>query len=386
MISGLILSGARPIFLLPEVCGRTGLVGSVTPAAIAQAFQAHPDLKAVLIVSPTYEGICAETGAIAALCHAQGIPLLVDEAHGPHFGFHPDLPASALSQGATVSVQSTHKVLSGLTQSAMLHLRPWDPRSGECLIDPGRVAQALQLVQSSSPSYLLLAALDAARSQMATQGHALMTQTLALANQARDRLRQIPGLRVFELPQPQPGFAQLDPTRLTVDVSALGLTGFEADEILNENYGVIAELPSLWHLTFIISLGNNAVDIEQLVTGFAAMAERACDKTFHATCQETFENQFDPKFGLWREIAIGAELGLSPREAYFSAAETIALPDGIGQISAETVCPYPPGIPVLLPGERIGSGAIAYLRKIQAAGGIISGASDPSLETLRVIR
>lgn len=113
VISGLILSGARPIFLLPEVCGRTGLVGSVTPAAIAQAFQAHPDLKAVLIVSPTYEGICAETGAIAALCHAQGIPLLVDEAHGPHFGFHPDLPASALSQGATVSVQSTHKVLSG---------------------------------------------------------------------------------------------------------------------------------------------------------------------------------------------------------------------------------------------------------------------------------
>ncbi len=382
VIAGLVFSGAQPVFVKPEVCPRTGLVGSVATATIAQALDDHPDLKAVLLVSPTYEGVCADIASIAQLCHDRNLPLLVDEAHGPHFGFHPGLPPSALSQGADLAVQSTHKVLSGLTQSAMLHLGRGDRRAAPRL-HGDRVAQALQLVQSTSPSYLLLASLDAARMQMATQGEALMAGALALAQEARDRLRSLPGIEPFELPAPQPGFALLDLTRLTVDVRGLGQTGFDLDERLNQDHGVVAELPSLHHLTFIVSLGNRAADIDRLVNAFGAIAatpafgRRGDDVGLSEGLTSTLSRDIDDE-------AYG-EMVMTPRDAHFSASDALEPALAVGRISAETVCPYPPGIPVLLPGERISAAAIAHLERVKAMGGVISGASDPSLKTLRVV-
>lgn len=365
-IAGLVLAGAIPIFVNPDYDPVLDIAHCVTPAAIAHALTAHPDARAVLIVSPTYYGACGDVAAIAHLCHHHGVPLLVDEAHGAHFAFHPDLPASALESGADLAVQSTHKVLSALTQAAMLHTQ------GE-LIDRDRLTQSLTLVQSTSPSYLLLASLDAARYQMATAGTALMQRTLQLADQARSRLSQIP-LPVLGPTQAQtPGFIALDRTRLTVSVSGLGITGFTADELLNQQFGVVAELPALRHLTFILTLGNTQADLDRLLEAFTQLPTLS---SLSALPPPLSPSALPPP----------PSACLPPRAAFFAPSSTVAIAAAENQISAELICPYPPGIPVLLPGEIITAEAIAYLQAVLSAGGIVSGCADLSLETVRVVQ
>ncbi|NES84447.1 MAG: aminotransferase class I/II-fold pyridoxal phosphate-dependent enzyme, partial [Moorea sp. SIO2B7] len=273
-IAGLILSGAIPIFINPEYDPGVDLAYSITPEAVKIALKQHPDAKALILVYPTYHGVCGDIKAIAEIAHQHHIPLLVDEAHGAHFHFHPNLPISALAAGADVSVQSTHKVLGAMTQASMLHIQ------GK-RIDRQRISKALQLLQSTSPSYLLLASLDAARQQMALYGKQLMTRTLQLADEARSKITQIPGISVLEAIQPPtPGFMTLDRTRLTVNVTQLGLSGFEADEILHQQLGVTAELPMLQNLTFMISFGNTHADIDNLVAALTQIATHSTDKHF----------------------------------------------------------------------------------------------------------
>jgi arginine decarboxylase len=370
-ISGLVLSGAVPVFVNPEYDPAWDLANSITPKAVAEALDRHRDAKAVMVVYPTYHGVCGDLAAIAELAHRHGIPLLADEAHGPHFAFHPDLPSPALAAGADLTVQSAHKVLSAMTQASMLHV-------GGDRIDRQRLSQALQLVQSTSPSYLLLASLDAARLQMATQGELLLGQTLQLAEEARRRLAKIPGLSVLEPPSPEavtPGFVALDRTRLTVSVAGLGLSGYEADEILHRQLGVTAELPCLRQLTFIVSLGNTPADIEQLVRAFTTLAEKG--KRQEAGLSQAGAPVLpcspDPP-------------PLTPREAFFAETETLQSEQACHKISAEIVCPYPPGVPVLMPGEIITIAALDYLQRVLSSGGTITGCEDPSLQTLKVVR
>ncbi|MBE9105371.1 aminotransferase class I/II-fold pyridoxal phosphate-dependent enzyme [Nostoc cf. edaphicum LEGE 07299] len=370
-IAGLILSGAIPIFLNPEYDPVLDIAHSITPNAVESALQQHPDAKAVLTVYPTYYGVCGDLSAIANITHQYNIPLLVDEAHGAHFAFHPELPTPALAAGADLTVQSTHKVLGAMTQASMLHIQ------GN-RIDGDRISKALQLLQSTSPSYLLLASLDAARQQMALHGKMLMSRTLQLAEEARTRISQIPGLSVLEMPLlgGSPGFITLDKTRLTVTVSGLGLTGFEADEILDEKFAVTAEFASLQHLTFIISLGNTPADIEQLVQGFTTLAKEYCRSNL------TVKNH------VWLNLdrTLDYALQFSPREAFFAVSEILPLTQTNNRICAEIVCPYPPGIPVLMPGEVITKPVLDYLQQIQAMGGLISGCADSSLRTLKVVK
>ena len=190
VISGLILSGAIAIFLQPEYNPSWDLSYSITPETVAKSLQQHPDAKAVLIVYPTYQGVCGNITEIAKITHQYNIPLIVDEAHGAHFNFHPDLPTPALKAGADLTVQSTHKILGSMTQSSMLHVQ------GN-RINKERLSQTLQFVESTSPNYILLASLDAARQQMATQGYNLMNQTISLAQIARTEISKIQGLSVF---------------------------------------------------------------------------------------------------------------------------------------------------------------------------------------------
>jgi len=368
-ISGLILAGAIPVFVQPEYDSILDIAHSITPEAVVNALQEHPDAKAVIMVYPTYYGVCGNVEAIANLAHQYNIPLLVDEAHGPHFAFHPDLPPAALTKGADLTVQSIHKVLSGLTQSAILHVQ------GD-RIDRDRITKALQLVQSTSPSYLLLASLDAARQQMALYGKELMAQTLQLAEIARKEISQIPQLSVLKL-YPSAGFVNLDRTRLTVIVSHLGLTGFATEDLLTQQ-GVIAEFSSEKHLTFIISLGNTQTDIEKLVQSFQKLAQEHQGKNLPANLPKTmynmqvfFENQ-TPK--------------ISPRQAFFAATETLPIKLAVARICAEVICPYPPGIPVLMPGEVITPDALEYLLNIQAIGSEITGCADATLKNLKVVK
>jgi arginine decarboxylase len=409
-IAGLILAGAMPIWVEPE--SDTDLAYSLSPTSVQLALQQYPQAKAILLVSPTYEGVCADVEAIANLAHQHQIPLLVDEAHGPHFAFHPDLPPSALSAGADLTVQSTHKVLSALTQAAMLHVQ------GN-RIERSRLNQALRLLQSSSPSYLLLASLDAARHQMATEGKMLLSQTLQLADQARQAIQVIPGLSVLgsdlkplAAPQPPnsrglqsllskspriggfrgrklrvtkrsrilqhalelaaPSWTEIDPTRLTVNVTGLGLAGFAADQILDQELGITAELPSLSHLTFIISLGNTEADIQRLIAGLNTLA---AEYALPAT----------PSPAFWPRLPKISVPAIAPRTAWYAPTETVAIADAPNRISAELVCPYPPGIPVLLPGEVVTPEAIAILHQVLQQGGILTGCDDPQLQTLQVI-
>jgi len=364
-IAGLILSGAIPIFVNPEYDPVFDLAHSITPNAVKAALQQHPDAKAVLTVYPTYYGVCGDLQAIAQITHQYNIPLLVDEAHGAHFNFHPQLPTPALAAGADLTVQSIHKVLGAMTQASMLHVQ------GE-RINIDRVNKALQLVQSTSPSYLLLASLDAARQQMALDGEKLMSRTLQLADIARSTISQIPGLSILPL-KISPGFKALDKTRLTVNVAGLGLTGFEAEEILDEKLGITAELSSLQNLTFIISLGNTHADIEKLIEGFTILAEK------HHTDKVIVNNLNFMNNGEYF-------VQISPREAFFAASETLPIEQTRDRICAEIVCPYPPGIPVLMPGEIITNTALAYLQQIQAMGGFISGCADTRLQTLKVVK
>ncbi len=382
VIAGLVLSGAMPIFVAPDYSPELGLVLGVKAETIASALADHPDTRAVLLVSPTYHGICSDIEAIASLTQAHNIPLLIDEAHGPHFAFHPDLPTPALALGADLVVQSTHKVLGALSQAAMLHTQGVGEASPkESRIDPARLQAALQLTQSTSPSALLLASLDAARHQMATEGKALLSNTLDLAQHMRTGLTAIPGVQIIDKPSVTafPSVSDMDLTRLTVDVSGLGLTGLEADEILHEELGVTAELPELRHLTFIVSLGNRVEDVQRCIAGFRALAERATQQRTIPQDPSDLAQSFLP---LETDYAMPV---VSPREAFFAATETVAASAALGRISADTVSAYPPGIPAIVAGEPIAEAAIAHLTHIKQQGGYVTGGSDQTPATFRVL-
>ncbi|MFN5871318.1 MAG: aminotransferase class I/II-fold pyridoxal phosphate-dependent enzyme [Aphanizomenon sp.] len=368
VISGLILSGAIPIFINPVYNSDLDIAYSITPEALKAALVQHPDTKAVLIVYPTYNGICGNLPAFVHLTHQYNIPLIVDEAHGAHFHFHSQLPISALTAGADLTVQSIHKTLGAMTQASMLHFQ------GK-RIDIDRVNKALQLVQSTSPSFILLASLDAARQQMAIHGEKLMSQTLDLAEEARIKINQIPGLSTPLInSKKSPGFMDLDQTRLTVNVSKIKFTGFASEEILDKKFHVTPEFSSWQNLTFIISLGNTKTDIQKLIQGFNNLTHVI---PLTSECQPC--NNIN-------DAMIASIISISPREAFFANSEAIPLAETEERICAEIICPYPPGIPVLMPGEIITKSALEYLQEIQNMGGFISGCADETLQTVKVVK
>jgi arginine/lysine/ornithine decarboxylase len=368
VISGLILSGAIPIFINPVYNSDLDIAYSITPEALKAALVQHPDTKAVLIVYPTYNGICGNLPAFVHLTHQYNIPLIVDEAHGAHFHFHSQLPISALTAGADLTVQSIHKTLGAMTQASMLHFQ------GK-RIDIDRVNKALQLVQSTSPSFILLASLDAARQQMAIHGEKLMSQTLELAEEARIKINQIPGLSTPLInSKKSPEFMELDQTRLTVNVSKIKFTGFASEEILDKRFHVTPEFSSWQNLTFIISLGNTKTDIQKLIQGFNNLTHVI---PLTSECQPC--NNIN-------DAIIASIMSISPREAFFANSEVIPIAETQERICAEIICPYPPGIPVLMPGEIITKSALEYLQEIQNMGGFISGCADETLQTVKVVK
>ncbi len=362
-IFGLILSGAVPIFLNPEYDSEFDLTYNLSSEQILKALKDNSGVKAVLLVSPTYHGICANLTEIAHYLAKYNIPLLIDEAHGGHFHFHPSLPMSALEAGADIVIQSTHKVLGAMTQASMLHLK-------SKLVSPERISQALQLVQSSSPSYLLLASLDSARQQMAMNGNNLLSHTLDLALLAREKLSHLDYLSMLNFYDKRDNFYDLDLTRLTINISDLGLNGYEVDDIFDQELGITCELPSLKTLTFIISIGNNLSDIERLVNGFKKL------KIYQKIVKK--DSYFITNLPI-------PELKITPRQAFYRQTITVNQTEAINRISGETICPYPPGIPLIMAGEIINQEAIASLNEILNYGGTITGASDGSLATLKVI-
>ncbi|HEY9888175.1 MAG TPA: aminotransferase class I/II-fold pyridoxal phosphate-dependent enzyme [Candidatus Obscuribacterales bacterium] len=371
VLAALVLTGAQPIYLAPMQAERWDLAWGCTAAQVEQALITHPGVRVVVVVSPSYHGVCSDVAAIARCVHAHGGLLLVDEAHGAHLGFHDQLPPGAIAGGADVVIQSTHKVLSALTQASMLHVQ--GPR-----VDRDRLRQALQLTQSTSPNYLLLASLDAARHQMATMGIDLMARTLDLAQSVRSRLTALAPLGVLSPAHlaPAAGNFSLDVTRLVVDVAPLGITGFAADEQLHGAGGVTAELPTLRQLAFILTLGNPMADGDRLVTALAALVAQADSPAVAPTA--ALPPQAPPP-----ALSVPP---LTPRAAFFAPQQAVELAAAIGRICATPICPYPPGIPVLLPGELITAEAIATLQRLHQAGSVITGLGETTPPTVRVVQ
>lgn len=368
ILGGIILAGAVPIYVQPTWDVELGIAHGITPDSVEAALVANPDAKAVVLVHPNYYGGVVDIAAIADIAHRYGKPLLVDEAHGPHLHFHPDLPLSATAAGADMVVQSTHKIISGMTQASMLHVR-------DGFVDVKRVHNVLQLLQSTSPSYVLLASLDCARRQMALHGKELLDRTIALAESARTRLNAIPGIHCFgrEICG-TPGLYDLDVTKLTIQVSGLGLAGFDAIDLLNERFGIQSEMATLYNVLEIVTIGNTERDLDRLVDAVRTLSEEAHAKGIRIP--DAWENPPLP----WLPEAV-----LSPREAFFAPVRRIPFQESPGQICAEIISPYPPGIPILAPGERITREHVEYLQLIHAHGAFINGPEDVRLATIKVV-
>ncbi|CAK9143732.1 unnamed protein product [Ilex paraguariensis] len=370
--SAMVLSGALPKYISPAYNFDWDIAGGITPSQVEKAIKElemeGQKAAAVFVTSPTYHGICSDVGSISQLCHSHEIPVIVDEAHGAHLGFHPQLPRSALHQGADLAVQSTHKVLCSLTQSSMLHV------SGN-LVDRERICRCLQNLQSTSPSYLLLASLDATRAQISENPKKFFNKAIELAVEVKTRINKIRELSVLDLPSFS-DFPVIDPLRITIGVWQLGLSGLEADEILYRKYGVVSELTGTRSITFAFNLGTCREHVDRLISGLEHLPE-----TFLPI--QRIEDRVDDGCGAPFD---GITMSLSPRDAFFASKRKVSVKDSLGKTCGELICPYPPGIPLLIPGEVITERAMAYLLQVRSKGIVVSGAADPSLSTIVVCK
>ena len=376
MLGGLVMSGAHPVYMQPEVDEALHMDHCVTPETVAQTLQEHPDVKAVYIVSPTYYGVAADLESIAQIVHNAGKLLLVDEAWGPHFQFHPALPVSATQAGADLSINSTHKMLSAFSQCAMLHQK--GPR-----VQVDRLEAVLKMFLSTSPNLPMVASLDVARKQMATEGAALLSRTIELAEETRARLNRIDRVYCFgEELQGRPGVFDLDPTKVTITVKDLGYTGYEASEILRRRYNVQVELADLFNVVALFTIGTSQSAADRLVEGVTELARE--DRPIDI---------FSPSGVLERRMKTGTYklpkiplMRMLPRDAFLASTEFVRFKQSKGRICAETISPYPPGIPVISPGEEISDEIIDYLGLELKAGVRMQGPYDKELKTIRVVK
>lgn len=365
--SGLILGALSAVFLAPEYDEFFGLSTQVTPEAIDKALRADVRLKAVLVTSPNYYGLAADLVAIAKIVHEHGAVLLVDEAHGAHLGFSKLLPPSALQCGADACAQSTHKLLGAMTQCSLLHVR------GERL-DLERAAATMSILTTTSPNYLLLASLDGARAQLAEKGEEMVLQALAVADSLREALRDIAGLRVLDRQiLKHTEVAGFDATKVTVQVSGLGVTGIEAGKLLRK-HGIAVELVDRNNVLFLITYADSNPEIDGVI------------KKIVAVFKEIQELKKPPLLASTSFLMPLAPQVLPVREAFYAETEEVAFAEAVNRIAAEQISFYPPGIPVLLPGELITAEVAGYCREMLALGLPVSGAQDGSLGKIRVVK
>jgi arginine decarboxylase len=370
MLAGLIFSGAMPVYLEPAVDPLWGIPLNVPPEDARQALATHPEAKAVFVTSPTYNGLCADLAAIARLAHEAGVPFVTDQAWGPHLRFCPALPVDAMTAGADAAVVSTHKLISGITQTSVLMAR--DER-----LNLARLDGMVHLTQSTSPQVLMYASIDAARAQMATEGDALWRGALELAGWARGEIAGLSGVRCLgDEVLEEEGVVAFDRTRLTVSASDLGHSGFELETILRDDYGIAVEAADPLTIVLNVTYGDSRADVERLVAALRDYAARFAGK---AGCGGA-----GPVGLLGRAPAFTRQV-LSPRDAFFAPSAAVPVAACEGRVSAEMVTPYPPGIPVLGPGELISDEIVAYLLEAAAGKLKVHGPEDRALGTLRVV-
>jgi arginine decarboxylase len=369
VLAGLVQVGARPVWLDPHWDDTFNVAHGLDAAVVERGFT-DSGAKALWVLHPTYYGTTGDIAALAEVSRRFDAKLLVDGAHSPHFTFHPDLPAPGEKSGAAATVQSVHKILSGLSQAAVLHI-------DTSVLDPTTVRRALQLIQTTSPHFAIMASIDLARQQMMQRGHEMLEEALRRARLTAQRLAAVPGLSVLRqehLLGAGTGLHQLDETKLLVGTAGLAADARDVVARLNRVHGVQPELAGTGHVLCISTIGNTDADMDRLVDGFAEVA------AYYGVSSS------DRRAGLVADLlAARPTTVLTPREAFFAAEESVPIAAASGRIAAEAITPYPPGIPLVMPGELLSDDMLGLLTALRQAGNPVS-ASDPSMEFVTVVR
>ncbi len=367
VMSAIIFSGAKPVFVSPARDENLGIDHGITTKSVQRALDRHPDAKAVLVINPTYFGVCANLKEIVDLAHSRHVPVLVDEAHGVLIHFHEDLPMSAMEAGADMAATSVHKLGGSMTQSSVLNL---NTKNG--YVNPQRVQTIISMLTTTSTSYLLLASLDTSRRNLAINGHDMAQKTIELAQKARRSINEIDGLYCFgdEILGGEATF-DYDPTKLTIHVRHLGITGYETENWLRDHFNIEVELSDMYNILCLVTPGDNEETVSILLEALRKLSE-------------TYYN-VNTANELIVKIPEIPQLSLIPRDAFYGDTEVIPFKESAGRIIAEFIYVYPPGIPILLPGEVISQDNIDYIVDHVDVGLPVKGPEDRYIQNVKVI-
>lgn len=364
--AGIILSGAVPVYMQPELDRTLGIAHGVSPETVKETLEANPDAKAVLIINPTYYGVATNIEEIVEIVHSYDIPLIVDEAHGPHLKFNEKLPMSAMEAGADICAQSTHKIIGAMTQASLLQVR------GERVSIP-RVKQMLSLLQTTSPSYVLMASLDCSRRQIAINGTELLDKSIELASYVRTEVNKIPGFYCFgEEVLGVDGAYSFDPTKITISCRDLGITGYDLDMILSNKYHIQMELSDLYNVLAVGSFGDTQEGMDKLLDALREISE-----DYYGEGKRLSDFLDIPEIP--KQI-------LLPRDAFYSDKVSVKISESVGMTSGEFLMAYPPGIPILCPGEVITQEIVDYVYELKRVGLYVQGTEDSEVEYIKVVK
>ncbi len=375
-VGGLVLSGAIPVYVPTEVHPVLGVTTNIEPEKLRAVVERHKDAKAVFLTTPNYYGMTGDVKSYAEIAHHYGIPLLIDEAHGAHYGMHPELPETAVRLGADVVVQSAHKTLSSMTQTSWLHY------VDNGFVDINMLKQVLRTIQSTSPNYVLLSSLDVARMQLAVAGREIYTRVLYIARWLREELNKIPGIYCpgKEI-EGSDGVFAFDETKITISFignwrtdSGERIFGYTAEKILNHDYNIEVELSDPHSVLAFITLGHYMDDVKVLLDAIRDMSRRF------------YRGEEDRELD-YHVLPSIPEMVLTPREAFFAEKEIVSFDKGvIGRIAGETITLYPPGVPIVAAGERIDEEVYEFIVERVEQGAEVQGPVDPELKYIQVIK
>lgn len=336
VINSIVFSGAFPVFVKPEIDKDTGIANGVKTEDYVKSMNENPDAKVVFVINPTYFGVTSDLVDIVKHAHQRNMIVMVDEAHGSHFTFSEKMPVSAMDAGADISIMSTHKTAGSLTQSSLLLI------NNTIDIDMARIMKVYSMFTTTSPSHILLASLDAARKMMFFQGKSLVEESIILSDYARKKIGEIPGLSTFdkEYFKGTSRFSR-DPTKIVINCSKWGITGFQLFKLIRKRYNIQLELGEINVVLAVVGIGSRIEDIDKLID-----ALKNISKDYYKEDNKITSLHFKlPQ----------PELLVRPRDAFYAPSKEVLVSDSVGEICAESVMMYPPGIPLLIPGEVIGS-------------------------------
>lgn len=361
-INALVVNGAVPVYVNPGTNKKLGIPLGMSVENVKKAIEENPDAKAILINNPTYYGVCSDLRGIVELAHEHGMLALVDEAHGTHFYFGEDMPVPGMAAGADMAAVSMHKTGGSLTQSSLL-------LCGKN-VNAGYIRQIINLTQTTSGSYLLISSLDIARKNLALNGREIFRKTVQYAEYAREEINKLGGYYAFgkELCDGE-SFYDFDPTKLSIHTRDIGLAGIEVYDILRDEYNIQIEFGDIGNVLAIISAGDRALEIERLISAFSEI-KRLYSKD---------------KAGMFDHEYIDPQVIMPPQSAFYGEKKSVPITESSGYICGEFVMCYPPGIPILAPGEKITDDIISYILYAKEKGCMMTGTQDINIEYINVV-